>query len=243
MYPGLFSASSFFCLKLGLCDVFEGADPNQECSEYDVLTYTPLMIAAQDNHVDTVAELVSGGADINYATFTSPLILAAKSGSYSSFNYLIDSNVDINYTDPGKNTALSTICGIICLSHVSRMDKELLGCCRNLLQSGADISRLFQRDIYSHLLDLPLIHSHPELIKLILEFDGDRHETREICELKICHNDWKPLYDIVKSPRSLEHLCRLLIRNTLGYKRLKAIDDLPIPDTLKNYLRHKAGSK
>ena len=42
--------------------------------------------------------------------------------------------------------------------------------------------------------------------------------------------------NIAKQPRSLQHYCRCAVRETLGINRLKLMDNLPLPTTLREYL-------
>lgn len=42
--------------------------------------------------------------------------------------------------------------------------------------------------------------------------------------------------DMLKGPRSLQHYCRCIIRNSMGPKRLRKIHALPLPTTMKEFL-------
>lgn len=42
--------------------------------------------------------------------------------------------------------------------------------------------------------------------------------------------------EMLKGPRSLQHYCRCVIRDTMGPKRLRKIDILPLPTTMKEFL-------
>lgn len=42
--------------------------------------------------------------------------------------------------------------------------------------------------------------------------------------------------ELCKEPRSLQHYCRCVIRKSLGVRRLRKINSLPLPTTLKEYL-------
>ncbi|XP_060600674.1 ankyrin repeat, PH and SEC7 domain containing protein secG-like [Ruditapes philippinarum] len=42
--------------------------------------------------------------------------------------------------------------------------------------------------------------------------------------------------EMLKGPRSLQHYCRCVIRNSMGPKRLRKIDVLPLPTTMKEFL-------
>ena len=42
--------------------------------------------------------------------------------------------------------------------------------------------------------------------------------------------------DLLKKPRSLQHYCRCVIRDSMGVQRLRKINCLPLPVTLKEFL-------
>ena len=42
--------------------------------------------------------------------------------------------------------------------------------------------------------------------------------------------------DLLRKPRCLQHYCRCVIREAMGVKRLKKMDSLPLPVTLKEFL-------
>lgn len=42
--------------------------------------------------------------------------------------------------------------------------------------------------------------------------------------------------DLLKKPRCLQHYCRCVIREAMGVKRLRKMDRLPLPVTLKEFL-------
>ena len=42
--------------------------------------------------------------------------------------------------------------------------------------------------------------------------------------------------DLLRKPRCLQHYCRCVIREAMGVKRLKKMDNLPLPVTLKEFL-------
>ena len=218
----------------------QGADPNCVC-EINLLRQTPLMIAARDDNVDIIKDLVLHGADVNLKTFTSPLILAARFNSCESLKELLSSVADINYMDEGGNTLLSTLCTTILLNYSADSFEKLLQCCRNLLISGGNITPLIKVSATSPIMEDTLLHMCPKLIRLLLEFAScDEHINflSKLCGTFSDEEEWKPLFDFSCQPRRLAHLCRVKIRCVLGEQRLDKIEELPLPYPIKDYLRH-----
>jgi ankyrin repeat protein len=62
---------------------------------------TPLQIAVEGNHVETVRELLDGGADPNadVSTYTPPLIRAARNGNLEIVELLVNHGADVNIRD------------------------------------------------------------------------------------------------------------------------------------------------
>ncbi|CAB4022038.1 ankyrin [Paramuricea clavata] len=224
----------------------EGADPSCIC-EYNMLRKTPLMVAASNNNVEIIKELVSHGADVNQATFTSPLLLAAKFKCCEALEQLLSYNPDINYVDEGGNSALSTLCTVLVINYSTDEYDYLLQFCRKILISGGDITHLTKVSTISPIMQgTVFVRMCPDLIRLLLEFATCREHIQflsTICEMCTEEGleDWEQLYDLIWQPRKLTHLCRIKIRCVLGEKGLERIEELPLPATLKGYLRHSEG--
>jgi uncharacterized protein len=62
---------------------------------------TPLLYAARDGHLESVRELIKGGADINLPDpdFTSALVLTLINGHWDTAKYLIESGANVNDWD------------------------------------------------------------------------------------------------------------------------------------------------
>lgn len=84
--------------------ITDGADVN-----YAGEGYTPLMVAAQSKHSDTVAALIARGADVNGhdPTGRTPLMVAVGTGSAGVVRYLIDRHANVNAKDNTGITALA----------------------------------------------------------------------------------------------------------------------------------------
>ena len=210
-----------------------------------MLRKTALMAAACNGNVEIIKELVSHGADVNQASFTSSLMLAAKFKCCEALKQLLSYNPDINYIDEGGNSALSTLCTVLVSNYCTDEYKDLLQCCRKVLISGADISHLTKVSKRSPVMDYVLMRMCPDLIKLLLEFATSQEHTQYL--IKVCETcmrtddrleDWEQLYNFIWQPRKLLHLCRIKIRCVMGRKRLGRIEELYVPEPLKDYLQH-----
>ena len=211
-----------------------------------MLCKTSLMAAACNNNVEIIKELVSYGADVNQTTFTSPLMLAAKYKSCDALEQLLSYNPNINFIDEGGNSALSTLFTALVLNYSTSEYDHLLKHCRKILISGGDITHLKNVSSMSPIIDTVFVRMCPDLLRLLLEFATCKEHIQfisTICEMCIGKGleDWEQLYDFIWQPRKLTHLCRITIRSALGVKQLGQIEELPLPTTLKDYLRYSCG--
>lgn len=228
-------------------DIFlKGADPCCVC-ENNFLAKTPLMAAACNDNVDIIKELVSYGADVNQTTVTSPLMLAAKYQSFAALEQLLKYNVDLNFADKARNTTLSTLCGLLLLHCSSTKEYDrIFQCCRDVLSAGADLTHLIHLtkvEQTSLILEKMVIGTCPALVQLLLEFATCREHLQFLSRIsEMCADQgfegWEQLCGVIWQPKTLSHMCRITIRSVLGEKRLGQIESLPLPRTLKDYLRH-----
>ena len=225
------------CCKL-LLD--RGADVNLVCEDYDALPKTPLMISAEGEYADCIKTLVEHSANVNKVTYTSPLILSAQNASLECIKILLDNGADVNFADQGRNTALSILTTRFCYAMIEKAPSQQLACIALLLKAGADIDALHKGTCLAFRDQFTIKRLNPDLFKLLLEFEGNRPETREICHMNWQKhtNDikWCQLLQRTNSPQPLMHLCRLIVRRQVGHRRLRQIPELPLPPTLKEFL-------
>ena len=214
-----------------------GADPNHEYEDMDLLPKTPLMTAVEGDYEDCARVLLEHGADTNKATYTSPLIMVTQFSSRKCLELLLEHGADVNYVDRGRNSALSLAVTKLGYSMSTREPERQFECMKLLLKAGSDVGLLFNESPCMAFRD-PLAPISLEVFKLLLEFEGNRSETRKICLNHESQIKWHEIIRLTSSPRSLQHLSRLVIRQTLGYKRLKGIEALPLPFSLKSFLQY-----
>ena len=220
------------CTKL-LLD--SGANPNQIFKDMDLLLKTRLMVAAEYDCADCVKILVEHGADANMTTCTSPLILAASNLSCECSKILLDFGADPNYSDRDRNTALS-----VAVSYKPK--KAQLDFIKLLLKRGASVDKLYE-GLYVAFRDPTAMRvQSPDLFELLIEFEGNRPDTREMCRVNAhamkTNLEWSRLMELTSSPRSLQHFCRLVIRKRMDSNRVKRIPELPVPSPVKQFLMY-----
>lgn len=227
------------CTKL-LLD--RGANPNHVYEDVDVLPKTPLMVAVESDCADCAKILAERGADTNMSTYTSPLILAAQNSSCECCKILLDFGADPNFSDRGKNTALSIAVTRFCYGHSHKTQKAQLDCIKLLLKLGASVDKLHEGACVAFRDPIAMKVQSPDLFTLLLEFEGNRPGTREMCRAnsraKKTNLGWRRLVRVTNSPRSLQHLCRLVIRNRIDSFRIQRIPELPVPPSLKQFLMY-----
>ena len=225
------------CTKL-LLD--SGANPNHIYEDVDMLPKTPLMVAVESNCTDCVKILAEHGADTNMATYTSPLILAAQNSSCECSKILLDFGADPNFSDRGRNTALSI--AVTRFGHSHKPQKAQLDCIKLLLKLGASVDKLYEGTYVAFRDPTAMTVQSPDLFKLLIEFEGNRPDTREMCRVNACAKKtnlkWCRLMRLTSLPRSLQHLCRLVIRKRIDGNRVQRIPELPVPSPLKQFLMY-----
>ncbi|XP_071789221.1 ankyrin repeat and SOCS box protein 1-like [Asterias amurensis] len=219
-----------------------GADVNIP----DIKGQTPLFVAVKNNHPRCVEALLSKSADPNGSPkcLSTPVYIAAMQGLDECLELLLQAGADVNCSltkgQWGNNTPLQ-------VSFTYRHQK----CFRMLLLGGADPNcRLTDKDLESNpsLLDAAIRWGDIYFVKLLFEFGGKmtnnsrRWKSNSFDQnLRSEENRELDAYiTYMKTPRSLETLCRSAIRSSLGVKRLTSLNELPLPATLRKYLQHSA---
>ena len=219
-----------------------GANPNHVYEDVDVLPKTPLMVSVEGDYVDCVKILAERGADVNRATYTTPLILAAQNSSCECGRILLDFGADPNFVDRGKNTALSIAVTRFGYRHSHKSLQVQLECIKLLLKLGASVDQLHEGTCIIFRDPSAMRVLSPDLYKLLLEFEGNRPHSREVCRensrAKRTNLKWRKLERLTSSPRSLQQFCRLVIRKRINSGRLQRISELPVPPSLKQFLMY-----
>ncbi|XP_066522979.1 ankyrin repeat and SOCS box protein 15b [Hoplias malabaricus] len=87
-----------------------------------------------------------------------------------------------------------------------------------------------------------LKHTVGRVVRILLDYVKHIHICTKLQNVLERQKEWPEICDILRSPRSLQHLCRLLIRKRMTLKRLnnpEFMSEVPFPPALKNYLIYK----
>ncbi|XP_069012872.1 ankyrin repeat and SOCS box protein 15b [Embiotoca jacksoni] len=229
---------------------------------YGDLRKSPLYFAVSNGDVTCAQMLLASGA----RTDLDPLrcfLVALRAERYELVQLLLSYGAEVNcYFRVISNTMFPTA-----LQYCLR-DPAML---RLLLNSGYQAHKCFQcchgnseepEDTWSALNNQAYqIYSQPKVISFcdfvsvswLVHLAGSvvRMLLDYVSYVSICSNlrgilerrpEWDEISDILSEPRSLQHLCRLVIRGQMSLRMLndpEAMAAAPLPPRLKNYLTHK----
>ncbi|XP_070541888.1 ankyrin repeat and SOCS box protein 7-like [Ptychodera flava] len=119
--------------------------------------------------------------------------------------------------------------------------------CQLLLKRGADVNLGRQEDGQTS-LHLSALKDDLEACKILYRYGADpnikNHDGLTPFEVSrsLSHKD-RPclcfLLHITSNPRSLQEMCRLVIRTTLGPRNIDKLDQLPLSNIMVNYLKFR----
>ncbi|KAG9344861.1 hypothetical protein JZ751_010550, partial [Albula glossodonta] len=217
---------------------------------YEDRRSTALYFAVVNNNTDATEMLLDAGADPNLDTF-SPLLVALRQGSFQTVTLLVEHGADVNSVLPTHPTSFpGTV--LFCMKYLSLL--------KYLMDNGCDALSCFQCQYGSnphpplkmtrHRDNLDDIGEEPPKVPVqnhVLRLAGLRllqrldaagellpSPTPLAIGLLTCFDLY--LRQWYSLPRPLMHMCRLTIRSQVGYKRLKHLDTLPLPQRLIKYL-------
>ncbi|KAI1897938.1 hypothetical protein AGOR_G00088440 [Albula goreensis] len=184
---------------------------------YEDRRSTALYFAVVNNNTDATEMLLDAGADPNLDTF-SPLLVALRQGSFQTVTLLVEHGADVNSVLPTHPTSFpGTV--LFCMKYLSLL--------KYLMDNGCDALSCFQCQYGS----IP----HPPL-KMTRHRDDRDDIGKSPPKFPFSYEDWAVIKEKSALPRPLMHMCRLTIRSQVGYKRLKHLDTLPLPQRLIKYL-------
>ncbi|XP_071103928.1 ankyrin repeat domain-containing protein 7-like isoform X1 [Haliotis cracherodii] len=181
--------------------------------------------------IKVVNRLVEAGCDVNRRTQkgATPLMFAVSLKKLDKIKALIKAGADVNAVDSGCVTPF----------HLATNDGQSVNIAKLLLQNGAhpDLKDRFGRTP----LDNAVAQGKLRVLQLLLMADCDRsyslltsEAVQMLCDRVPVFRDW--LYKEMYNPKSLKRLCRGSLRHSLTLKGLTTIDELPLPQTLKDFL-------
>ncbi|XP_062238260.1 ankyrin repeat and SOCS box protein 15b isoform X1 [Platichthys flesus] len=229
---------------------------------YGDLRKTPLYFAVSNGDMTCAEMLLAAGA----RTDLDPLqciLVAVRAERYELVRLLLSYGAEVNcYFRVISNTVFPTA-----LQYCLR-DRVML---RLLLNSGYHADKCFQcchaqgeemdstwidlhnqvYQIYSQPVVVPfcefvsvswLTHLAGSVVRMLLDYVDYVRICPDLRRILERRPEWEEISDILSKPRSLQHLCRLVIRRHMSLRALndpKAMAAAPFPPRLKSYLTYR----
>lgn len=240
------------CLELLLdkgFDVNDLLDP-QVSEKYGDMRRTALYFAVSNGDVTGTQLLLNAGAKTDLDPLHC-LLVAVRAGRYEVVRILLASQADVNcYFTEVNDTVFPTA-----LQYCLR-DEMMM---RLLLNSGYNADKCFRcphDSTWGHSTEqtseqIPfcdfisvswLVLFAGRAVRVLLDYVNHVPICSKLKMILKKHKDWAEILEILGNPRSLQHLCRLVIRRQMTPQRLGDPDFInsgPFPPGLKGYLLYK----
>ncbi|XP_056130606.1 dynein axonemal heavy chain 12 [Lampris incognitus] len=236
-----------------------GFDPNSMLHpwvrrNYDDERKSALFFAVSNNDVLSVKILLEGGAMPNQDPVKC-LQVALRLGNYELINLLLRYGANVNYFSRINTTHFPSAL------QYALQDEVML---RMLCNYGYDVARCFDCPYgdSSHIPDdyegwtntvikdtmfcevitvYWLKHVSGQVVQIMLDYMDHVTFCSKLKSALMEQKQWPDICKVQENVRSLQHLCRLKIRQCLGRLRLRApvfMSFLPLPDRLKDYIQY-----
>nr|XP_043891393.1 ankyrin repeat and SOCS box protein 15-like isoform X1 [Solea senegalensis] len=239
------------CLQLLLAHGFDvNYRMNTRNSEnYRDMRRSALYFAVSNGDVDCTRILLSAGAKTDLDPL-SCLLVAVRSGRYEIVKLLLAAKADVNcYFTVVSDTVFPTALQY-CLK-----DEVMM---RLLLNNGYRVDRCFHchHDSGFDAIDdvegkIPfcefmslccLMHLSGSAVQILLDYVSHVNICSKLRRILERQREWPDICEILNSPRSLKHLCRLEVRRCLTLKRLsnpEIMNSHVFPPGLKSFIMYK----
>uniref|UniRef100_A0A665X2C6 Ankyrin repeat and SOCS box containing 15b n=1 Tax=Echeneis naucrates TaxID=173247 RepID=A0A665X2C6_ECHNA len=237
------------CLELL---IQRGYDVNldKHTHNYGDLRATPLYFAVSNGDITCAEMLLAAGA----RTDLDPLrciLVAIRAERYELVQLLLSYGAEVNcYFRVISNTTFPTALQY-CLS-----DQVMM---RLLLNNGYQAHKCFQcchgsseemdstwNDLHNQFCDFVSVswleHLVGNVVRMLLDYVGNVSICPSLKRILERSPEWDEISDILSTPCSLQHLCRLVIRGHMSFRTLNnpdAMAAVALPPRLKNYLTYR----
>ncbi|XP_077591961.1 ankyrin repeat and SOCS box protein 15-like [Stigmatopora nigra] len=238
------------CLALLLS---HGFDVNYRMSalhsrNYADMRQSALYFAVSNGDADCVRQLLDAGAKPDLDPL-SCLLVAVRSGHHRIVRMLIEAKADVNRYFGAVSDTLFPTALQYCLKDATMM--------RMLLNSGYKVEKCFLcrhddegcRDLdkekipFCDFMSLCcLAHLAGHVVQILLDYVDQVRICSKLSRILQKQPEWTHICNVLSSPRSLSHLCRLLIRRCLTLKRLnnkEIMNSLLFPPLLRNFILYR----
>ncbi|XP_010882501.2 ankyrin repeat and SOCS box protein 15 isoform X2 [Esox lucius] len=221
---------------------------------YGDMRKSALYFAVSNGDVPCTEMLLNSGAQPDLDPLRC-LLVAVRAGSYEIVEMLLARQADVNcYFTVVSDTVFPTA-----LQYCLRDERMM----RLLLNNGYDADKCFccnHDNTWNELRDQTDCNSQEKVpfcdfisvcwlvqlagiaVWILLDYVGQVPLCLKLRQILEKHQEWPQICYLLTNPRSLTHLCRLVIRKEMTPKRLgdpNIRDSIPLPPRLKEYLLYK----
>ncbi|XP_067293079.1 ankyrin repeat and SOCS box protein 15 isoform X3 [Pseudorasbora parva] len=218
--------------------------------KYGDMRRTALYFAVSNGDVTGTQLLLNAGAKTDLDPLRC-LLVAVRAGRYEIVRLLLAGQADVNCYFTEVNDTVFPTALQYCLRDEMMMrlllnggyDAEKCFCCPHDSTWGHSSEHTSEKIPFCEFISVSwLVQFSGRAVRVLLDYVNHVPICSKLKMVLKTHKDWAEISDILGSPRSLQHLCRLVIRREMTPRRLgdpKFINSGPFPPGLRSYLMYK----